>query len=249
MVSRSAVLLFNVITLAIASPLAFAAPLHIVTVGDLHTQFYSGSALHASFRSIGVETTVVTIPTVSPASTDSTGSSLSASILAERPDVVVLMIGTPDAKLDQFETFTSATAALLDDIDEFAAGRSQFAQLLIVGNISILNDPVTSKRLSSLYNPWLRRQSLQRDWLYVDMEARLANIARWQQLFADGEMLTTTGYDWMTVTIRNQIMELPFPDPRLIPEPHHSSAIFLAGLGLVAIIGGHRPRRVVSSDA
>ncbi|MDA0659350.1 MAG: SGNH/GDSL hydrolase family protein [Planctomycetota bacterium] len=245
MLSRSAVLVLIGLTLAIASPLAIAAPLHIVTVGDLHTQFYSGSALHTSFRSIGVETTVVSIPSEASTSTESTSTSLSARILAERPDVVVLMIGTPDAKLDQFEAFTSATKELLDDVDDYAAGRTQLTQLLIVGNISILNDPATSDRLSLLYNPWLRRQSLQRDWLYVDMEARLVNIARWQQLFADGEMLTPTGYDWMTVTIRNQIMELPFPDPRLIPEPQPTGPMLVAWL--VAMVGGHRPRRVISS--
>jgi len=215
---------------ACVSP-ALGAPLHIVTVGDLHTSFYSGPSLRNSFRSIGIETVVSTVPwpeetTASP--TDA--ASLASRVLEGNPDAVVLMVGRLEAKSGDFNSLVRTAFSLLEHIDSFVTLQKPATQLIIAGNVPLLNDSAASDRLGNLINPWLYRQAANRNWLYVDLDARLKNIARWQLLYHDGDQLTTEGYDWMTVTVRNQIMELPFHDPPSIPEPATAGGLLLGGV-------------------
>ena len=236
-VAAVALMMFVLFPLPVAG-----APLHVGTIGDLHSVVYSGEALRDSFHKIGIEIDVTNI-----ASEIVTADQIAAAmdeLLLARPDVIVVMLGLTDAKQGDFSEFRTALQDALDSAVDYAEDRTAMTQMLLAGNIPILDDVVVQSRLSEDYHPFLRDEALSRGWQYVDMEARIRHVTRWEtRLFADdGERLNSLGYDWMTVTVRNQIMELPFPDFQVIPEPSATSLISLAAMLLLAPSRYRRPR-------
>lgn len=208
---------------------AWSTPLHVMTVGDLHTTRYSGLRLYNSFYSIGMGVRITNV-----ASDTMDGSHLEA--IGERipvlhPDVIVLFIGMQDAVLDQFDVFETGVTAFLEEAESYSETRPGGIQLLLAGNPPVPADESLDERLRTEYNPWLEHQGESREWVYVDLEARVKRNADWTSLYRDGREFTEVGYDWIAVTIRNQILALPLPKP--VPEPATSLPLILC-LGLCA---------------
>jgi len=228
---------FIVIGLSLAAAACcIAEPLRIVTTGDSITTGYSPDRLKAQFNLVWPDATVLSVAEGGCDSRRYLGQTpdpytlqprhFDQEVLAQDPDVIVLMLGTNDAFRSSdptaFGTYCTNVSGVLDSFFAFRNSRGKVPTIIVCTPLPLIaqTDPDHARAepfLEQQINPWLRQKVATAPGLYLlDINQLIQQQNGYQSWYNDGTHLwgsNAIGYQWLAGQVRDKVIAIETSRP------------------------------------